>query len=705
MAHSVSVIIPVKNGARHLREVLAAVAAQQLTAEVEVLLVDSGSTDATLDIARAAEVRLLEIEPSGFQHGRTRNFAAEQAEGECLVFLTQDAAPASDQWLSNLIAPLDAAQRIGLSFGPHLPRPDTSPMVARELDDFFGSFSPSGAVRIDSAIVTADPASGFFSNVNSAILRSCWDQVRFRDVEYAEDQAFARDAMAAGWKKAYAPAAGALHAHDYPYTKFMRRYFDEYRGLRETLGHVEPRSPVHIAKVTREQVSADRTYMKGHGYGGARRTSWTVRSAAHHGGRALFSALGSRAHRLPSRLRSVLSLEGRGDAPASASDRLRTRHVSPRSVVQAYEYTLTLHDEAPPLRSVPSAHDEPLSLAIVIPPFRRGSGGHMTIFTLVAELEALGHSCSIWVHDPDGEMQRKGIEPAPEINEHFVRLRAEIHRDLSNWRGADVAIATGWQTAYPVRMLSDCALKAYLVQDFEPDFYAASAERMWAEETYRMGIPCICASPWLRDVMRDRYEATAESFELGVDFGTYRDLGLRRDPATIAFYARRITPRRATEMGLLALSEVLDRRPGCRVVIFGDTKIPTARFDFDFAGVAPQPALARLYNEATMGLVLSLTNYSRVPKEMMGCGLPVVDLDHPSVISVFGEGSDAIALARPEAASIADRMLALLDDPIQRDAQARAARELVAGMTWKAAARDIERALRSWLSARVPANV
>ena len=92
-----------------------------------------------------------------------------------------------------------------------------------------------------------------------------------------------------------------------------------------------------------------------------------------------------------------------------------------------------------------------------------------------------------------------------EIVEHFAPLRGGVFITFDDWHGADVALATGWQTAYPVARLPDCKLKAYLVQDHEPDFYPASAERMWAEGTYGLGLPCLTSSPWLKQVVQGSY--------------------------------------------------------------------------------------------------------------------------------------------------------------------------------------------------------
>jgi len=683
MGGVVSVVVPVKDGARYLAEVLDAVARQRIDAEVEVLVVDSGSRDGSVDIARGRGARLIEIAPDEFGHGRTRNVAATEARGARIAFLTQDATPAGDGWLAALVAPLDAHRRVGLTYGPHLPRPDTSPMIARELTEFFAS----------------EPHAGFFSNVNSAVLRECWEEVRFRDVEYSEDQAFARDAAAAGWRKEFVPEAGVLHAHDYPWAEFMRRYFDEYRGLKETMGHVQPIHPAKIARAAAMQIARDARFMRDSGVPRGRRLAWGLRSAGHHAGRGVTSALGSRHERVPAPLRRRLSLERRSGPPADGAAR---RRVKGRKRVPFVD--VRAHFTAPPAPlAAPSPHDgeKPLlHFAWVVPPYRRGSGGHMTLFTLAQELELRGHSNSVWVHDPGGTMGKRAAVSRRELVDHFVPLRSGVFHGFDEWHGADVAFATGWQTAYPLQELGGCKLKAYLVQDYEPDFFPASAERLWAEETYRMGYPAIAASPWLRDLMRDRYGARAEAFELGVDFDVYKPLGAEREPQTVVFYARPATPRRATEMGLLALAEVARRRPGLRIVLFGDVTPPPAPFDYEWGGVMKPEELAELYGSATLGLVISLTNYSRMPKEMMACGLPVVDVAHPSVVSVFGADEHVIALAQADPASLADRIDSLLADPDGRARQAQDAQEFVTGMTWTAAAEQVERAARGWLAER-----
>jgi len=259
-----------------------------------------------------------------------------------------------------------------------------------------------------------------------------------------------------------------------------------------------------------------------------------------------------------------------------------------------------------------------------------------------------------------------------------------------------VAVATGWQTVHRVLMLSGCSGRAYLVQDHEPEFYGASAERLWAEETYGLGLHAVCASEWLAEVVRRRYGATASSFDLGVDHSVYRPLPVHRRDDLVLFYCRAVTPRRAVPLGLLALEELHGRRPSVEIALFGDLSSVCAGFPYRDLGVLPPPALAHAYASATVGLVLSLTNPSLVPTEMLACGLPVVDVASESMVRTFGR-SDAISLAPPQPLAIAETIEALLDNLELRASRARAGFELVEGRTWDAAARQVQSGLRGVL--------
>ncbi len=77
----------------------------------------------------------------------------------------------------------------------------------------------------------------FFSDVNGCVARWAWERIPYREVPYAEDQLLGREMIEAGFAKVYMADAAVLHSHDYPPAQFFRRYFDEFRGMREVLGH------------------------------------------------------------------------------------------------------------------------------------------------------------------------------------------------------------------------------------------------------------------------------------------------------------------------------------------------------------------------------------------------------------------------------------------------------------------------------------
>ena len=124
----VSVIIPTKNGARYLNRILNKLLKQQTQLQFEVIIIDSGSTDSTLDIiAKYKKVNLVKISPKEFGHGKTRNHGARLAKGEYLVFLTQDAIPQDYKWLDNLINTYSQDENIAGVYCRQIPRTFENP--------------------------------------------------------------------------------------------------------------------------------------------------------------------------------------------------------------------------------------------------------------------------------------------------------------------------------------------------------------------------------------------------------------------------------------------------------------------------------------------------------------------------------------------------------------------------------------------------
>jgi glycosyltransferase involved in cell wall biosynthesis len=298
----VTVAIPARDGGRLLEDTLVALAAQ--TVEHELLVCDSGSRDGSLECARTHGARVVEIAPGDFGHGATRNLLMTEAQGAHVALLTQDATPANEHWLAELLGGFALAGDVGIVYGPYLPRPDAPTAVARELEAWFASLAPDGAPRVERldarerALRARELVCqhnwewvgrrGFFTDANACVARSVWERAPFREVPYAEDRVLALDVLRAGYAKAYVPAAGVVHSHAYTPTQELRRAFDEWRGLLEVYGWRRPADPRHLVRELR----------------GAPTRQNVLRLTG--------AVLGSRADRLPTGLRRRLSLEGRG---------------------------------------------------------------------------------------------------------------------------------------------------------------------------------------------------------------------------------------------------------------------------------------------------------------------------------------------------------------------------------------------------------
>jgi glycosyltransferase involved in cell wall biosynthesis len=345
-------------------------------------------------------------------------------------------------------------------------------------------------------------------------------------------------------------------------------------------------------------------------------------------------------------------------------------------------------------RSVTPAR--PAGVNWVIPNFYGSSGGHRTIFRLARGLEAAGHEVRFHVF---GETHYVSDSEATAVMRgHYFPLRAAVHLGVTQMPPSEICVASSWETAYAVRDFDACLRKVYFVQDYEPSFYPASAEMVLAENTYRFGFDCICAGRWLAEKMRG-YGSRAESFDLAYDPSVYSPGGGGYDGNRVVFYARHQTRRRGTELGLLSLALLKRSRPETEVVIFGSDDLPyRLPFDHTPAGILSEAELAELYRGAAVGLSVSLTNYSLVPQEMLACGLPVVEMNLPSMCAAYPEGGAALRLAAPNPSEIAG---ALSETLSLSDAGMRRAREEAAGLVGHLSWARAETALLDFLEAGV----
>ena len=243
---SVTVTVLTYNGEQYLDDLLTAVEEQRYDGEVEVLVIDSGSTDSTLAIiADHPSVRLHEIPNTEFGHGRTRDLAARLATGEIVAYLTHDAVPAHDRWLHELVLPMADDPRVAAVVGRQIARPSAPPVLKYDIRRTFDSLGPRNGITVvwdTGRELTRDErdAAAFYSDANSAARRDILTgPVPYADVDYAEDQVLGRALFDGGYRRAYAPAASVQHSNDTTLSTFGDRIAADLTGLR-SIGTVIP---------------------------------------------------------------------------------------------------------------------------------------------------------------------------------------------------------------------------------------------------------------------------------------------------------------------------------------------------------------------------------------------------------------------------------------------------------------------------------
>lgn len=264
----------------------------------------------------------------------------------------------------------------------------------------------------------------------------------------------------------------------------------------------------------------------------------------------------------------------------------------------------------------------------VMSPPGKGSGGHQNLFRFIRFLELAGHTCRIYLYSTIDK--RTVAEIKQLLKDSYPKTKASIEWLDGEMAPADAVFATGWETAYPVFNSSLGAQRFYFVQDFEPYFYPIGSEYVLAENTYRFGFCGITAGKWLSTKLHGEYGMDTDHFEFGAEPELYRhDNDARR--REIFFYARPVTARRGFELGIMALELFHKKHPEYTINLAGwdvsDYEIP---FPHKNLSSLQLDELSPLYNKCAAALVLSLTNMSLLPIELLACGTIPVMNDGPN---------------------------------------------------------------------------
>lgn len=208
---TISIVIRCFNEERHIGKLLDWLARQ--TVPVEAVVVDSGSTDRTVEIARAHGAKLVHILPQMFTFGRALNLGIAQASGEVVVAASAHVYPTDERWIEQLVEPFQLAQ-VALTYGGQIGNESTK---FSEHRIFHKWFPPTGPWYVQDH--------PFCNNANASIRRSVWEQLPYDEtLTGLEDLAWAKSALLIGHQLAYVPSAKVVHVHNETPDQIQNRY-------------------------------------------------------------------------------------------------------------------------------------------------------------------------------------------------------------------------------------------------------------------------------------------------------------------------------------------------------------------------------------------------------------------------------------------------------------------------------------------------
>ena len=651
----VSICIPTKNGGEQFRQVLEAVFHQKTDFSYEVICVDSGSSDQTLEIIESyPQIKLHQIPPAEFGHGRTRNLAASLGTGEFIVFITQDAVPAHERWLDQMIKAIRQDDQIVLCFGAHYPYPDCNILDRRDITQHFQNFGSQNTVyHLD------DPERyrteegyrhllAFSSDNNACVRRSVFEQYPYPDAEFAEDQIWTRQMMEKGYSKVFCPFAAVYHSHNYPVGEYFHRYYDEYKGLRKIHDYKMVSSRGEIPSGAKRLFMSDVAYIRSLPMTYKQKAEWCWyalrrdinRYRAGYLGGSYQDRSAEKQKQMDRKYSQQYYQRNRKKVTAKDKDQpvkvwkyeelwRNTGVPMPGSTVSdPLIHVENIYGFVTDVREIPfvpsdyeKAKNSPLILNWVIPEPGKGSGGHLNIFRFVAALQQKGIRNRIYLQNASQFASNRELRKF--VREYYPILPSdvELFYTCEGMPFCHGIVATGWSTAYFVRNFNNTISKFYFVQDFEPLFFPMGSEYKFAENTYRFGFRGITAGDWLKNKLEKEFHMPCDSFHFSYDKDLYAPVKKRDDRKRVFFYARPVTPRRAWELGLLALMELHCRIPDLEVVFAGwDVSNYAIPFVHRNAGTLALDQLADLYGQCDLCLVMSLTNLSLLPLEVMASG-------------------------------------------------------------------------------------
>jgi len=218
----ISVALLVRNGMPGLAQLLAALRSQEHSRDFEIVAVDSGSADGSLEVLADAGARVTQIDRAAFRFGPTRQLAFSLTRGRVIVTMSQDTLPTGSSWLRSLTEPIlnneyDIVQAVETA-----PQAIGKKLYLHQLGNVYKHW-PSPYNRISCA--------------GMAISRNAWEQTGFGDVSMSEDKYLGAQAIKLGSRMCFSSGPPLAHGHEYTPFSLVKRAFNEGMGARNTGGY------------------------------------------------------------------------------------------------------------------------------------------------------------------------------------------------------------------------------------------------------------------------------------------------------------------------------------------------------------------------------------------------------------------------------------------------------------------------------------
>lgn len=237
-----SVVVPTFDAGPKFRDLLERLFEQETDFDYEVLVIDSGSTDGTVELARSSGAAVHQVPKSEFDHGATRNRGVELSAGEYVALTVQDAVPLDDRWLAKMVEDLERDGLVAGVYGRQVPRPESDEFTRLLVD----GWPTASLTRREQFAGSPERYHGLpaaeqrelatFDNVSSCIRRPVWKGIPFRKTSFGEDVRWGKEVVEAGYKVVYEPGAAVIHSHPRGATYDLRRHYVDQRVLIDLFG-------------------------------------------------------------------------------------------------------------------------------------------------------------------------------------------------------------------------------------------------------------------------------------------------------------------------------------------------------------------------------------------------------------------------------------------------------------------------------------